>query len=93
MSVELIREDPPIGRSDRHICADWLAELRHFPGVWHRFPERVRSQIVGDIGRGRVAGTKPGEFEAQGKNSRPVDGYKSQRDCDLYARYVGEVEP
>lgn len=86
MALDIKWEDPPAqvrqGRPGKYL--ELLAELRKHPGRWARL-DRASSSTASNFNSGKVAGIKPGEFEAV---TRRVDGK-----VGIWVRYVGGTEP
>ena len=90
---DIVWEDPPAKTRGRHMTgkhARIAAELRSHPGEWAKVATG-EVQIAAYIKYARTSTYMPsGSFEAVARNVRQVDG---KRVADIYARYVGEVQP
>lgn len=80
-------EPPPDGRGRTKTHGkhdDLIAKLRARRGEWAKLGTYRSSSYAARWQSGRIAGTKPGEFEAVCRKT--ADGK-----YDVYVRYLGEV--
>lgn len=80
------RQDPPPAAGAQGRYTGLVEACKAEPGVWFKLDGRYSTGMSTAFKVGRVAGVEPGEFEATCRNTRSGK-------ADVYARYVGPVQP